>query len=36
MTVAAMQTTYQAVTATDPRNAVKRPQRATAAVVFGQ
>ena len=31
-----MQTTYQAITATDPRNAEKRPQRATAAVVFGQ
>jgi len=31
-----MQNTYQAVTATDPRNAEKRPQRATAAVVFGQ
>jgi hypothetical protein len=29
-----MQNTYQAVTATDPRNAVKRPQRATAAVVL--
>ena len=31
-----MQTTYQAVTATDRRDAVKRPQRATAAVLFGR